>query len=107
MLEDEINQVIPVAWWDACVDTRSRITGNRVFAVDVTPDRSTAAIVVVGKSERGGVHVETVEHRPGAGSDWIPGRLAGLGRQVANTCRSGASGRSCGVARGNTARPTR
>jgi hypothetical protein len=78
ILDGSAAQVIPLELWDDCIDKRSKATGTRVFGVDLTPDRSTAAIVVVGDSERDGVHVETVEHRPGAGSDWIVGRLGDL-----------------------------
>lgn len=70
--------MIQLEWFDDCIDRRSKVDGDRVFAVDLAPDRATAAIVVVGGSSRGGTHVETVEHRPGAGSDWIAGRLAEL-----------------------------
>jgi hypothetical protein len=78
ILDQEVVKVIPLEWFDACIDTQSKVTGGRVFAADVTPDRSTASIVVVGASSRGGVHVETVEHRPGVGTDWLVGRLQEL-----------------------------
>jgi hypothetical protein len=38
------------------------------FAIDMTPERSHAAIAVAGEW-RGGTHVEVVDHRPGTG--WI------------------------------------
>jgi len=78
VLDEEVAKVIPIEWWDRCIDERSKVDGQRVFAVDVTPDRATTAIVVVGSSTRGGVHVETVEHRPGQGSEWAVGRLVEL-----------------------------
>jgi phage terminase large subunit-like protein len=78
VLDEGGPKVIPLDWWDDCIDKRSKIDGERVFAVDLSPDRGTAAIVVIGDSVRGGTHVETVEHRPGAGSDWIVTRLSEL-----------------------------
>lgn len=75
VLDEGGAKVIPLEWFDACIDARSKVKGERVFAVDLAPDRGTAAIVVVGDSSRGGTHVETVEHRPGAGSDWVITRL--------------------------------
>ena len=78
VLEEGGAKVIPLDWWDACIDTRSKVDGERVFAVDVTPDRGTAAIDVVGDSSRGGTHVETIEHRPGEGTDWVVTRMREL-----------------------------
>jgi hypothetical protein len=45
------------------------------FAIDMTPERSHAAICVAGEW-RGGTHVEVVDHRPGTG--WILDRAAEL-----------------------------
>jgi hypothetical protein len=78
VLDEGGAKVIPLEWWDACIDTRSKVKDDRVFAVDLTPDRGTASIVVVGDSTRGGTHVETIEHRPGEGSDWVITRLSEL-----------------------------
>lgn len=78
LLDEVVAHVLPLEWWDDAVDKRSKVTGDRVFGVDLSPDRATAAIVVVGDSERDGVHVETIEHRPDAGSDWLVGRLSEL-----------------------------
>jgi phage terminase large subunit-like protein len=78
VFEEGGSKVIPLEWWDGCIDARSKVTGERVFAVDLSPDRSTAAIVVVGDSHRGGTHVETVDHRPGEGSEWLLSRLTEL-----------------------------
>jgi len=78
VLEEGGARVIPLEWWDGCIDARSKVAAGRVFAVDLTPDRGTAAIVAVGDSSRGGTHVETVDHRPGEGSDWVVTRLCEL-----------------------------
>jgi phage terminase large subunit-like protein len=42
VLDEGGAKVIPLEWWDACIDARSKIKGERVFAVDLTPDRGTA-----------------------------------------------------------------
>lgn len=79
VLDEDIPKVIPLAWFDDCADAKSRLRGDRVFAVDVSVDRTTATITVVGNSSRNwGAHVEVVDRRPGAGSDWIIGRLREL-----------------------------
>ena len=76
--EQQIETVVPLEWWDACCDETSRIVGTRTFAVDVAPDRSTFAIVVVGKSATGSTHVEVVEHAQGQGADRLIARLRQL-----------------------------
>ncbi len=78
ILDGSTPKVLPLEWFDDCVDKRSKIEGERVFAVDLTPDRATAAIVAVGTSTRGGTHVEVVDHRPGAGAEWVVPRLTEL-----------------------------
>ncbi|MER7814074.1 terminase [Streptomyces sp. NPDC096153] len=45
------------------------------FSIDMTPERSHAAIVMAGR-RNGGTHVEVVEHRPGTG--WILARAKEL-----------------------------
>jgi hypothetical protein len=45
-----------------------------VLALDVTPDRSMAAIGAAGRRGDGKFHVEVVEHRPGV--DWVVGWFA-------------------------------
>lgn len=51
------------------------------FGVDVTPDRSTAAIGAVSLVD-GVAHVGVVDHRPGGGVGWIEGRVAELRQSV-------------------------
>jgi hypothetical protein len=46
------------------------------FAVEVSPDRSMAAIAVAGYREDGLAHVEVTDHRPG--TDWVVPRLVEL-----------------------------
>lgn len=68
-------QVIGEDAWRALAVAESVPEGAVVFAIDMTPERSHAAIAVAGHW-RGGTHSEVVEHRPGTG--WILDRAAEL-----------------------------
>ncbi|WP_406056243.1 terminase [Streptomyces sp. NBC_01077] len=70
-------QVIGEDAWRALADPKSTPPkgGPLAFAIDATPERSHAAIVVAGPW-RGGTHVEVIEHRPGMG--WIVERAKEL-----------------------------
>jgi len=67
--------VIPMDRWSALADSEG-ITGPVDFAVDVTPDRSNAAIAACGAGVKGGTATEVVDHRPGTG--WVVPRLVEL-----------------------------
>jgi phage terminase large subunit-like protein len=71
--------VIDPASWQACRDPRSQLSGLPCFALDVTPERSAAAIGVAGWRPDRRRHVEVVEHRPG--TDWAVSRLQALERR--------------------------
>jgi phage terminase large subunit-like protein len=73
--------VISGQLWSACRDPRSQLRGLPCFAVDMTPDRSAAAIAVAGWRADRRRHVEVVEHR--SGSEWVPERLRALVRRWA------------------------
>ena len=68
-------QVIGEDAWRALAASESRPGDPVVFSIDMTPERSHAAIGVAGEW-RGGTHVEVVDHRPGTG--WILDRAADL-----------------------------
>lgn len=68
-------QVIPEDAWRALADAQSTPEGAVTFAIDMTPERSHAAIAVAGVW-RGGTHVEVVDHRPGVG--WVVKRAKEL-----------------------------
>lgn len=68
-------QVIGEDVWRALADAASVAEGEVAFALDMTPERSHAAIGVAGRW-RGGTHVEVVDHRPGTG--WILDRVKEL-----------------------------
>ena len=68
--------VISLSAWRACADVESLTVGPATFAVDVSPDRSTAAISVAGMRSDGRPHVEVVRAEPGA--DWVVPALAGI-----------------------------
>jgi hypothetical protein len=80
--EDRNPRIIPAEVWAACDDVESRPTGPVCFALDVSPDRASATIVMAAESDRGGVHVEITgndvvyDHRPGTG--WVVERAVEL-----------------------------
>ncbi|MFF1686071.1 terminase [Streptomyces sp. NPDC058254] len=61
-------QVIGEDAWRALAAADSEPGEPVAFAIDMTPERSHAAICVAGPW-RGGTHVEVVDHRPGTG--WV------------------------------------
>ena len=79
---DADGAVIPGPVWAECGDVDSSLTGIVSFALDVSPDREWATIVVAGQGRRGGTHVEitgnddVLDRRRGTG--WLPGRVAEL-----------------------------
>jgi hypothetical protein len=68
-------QVIGEDAWRSLAAAESSPSDPVAFAIDMTPERSHAAIGVAGEW-RGGTHVEVVDHRPGTG--WILDRAADL-----------------------------
>ena len=61
------------AWADLAVDVSSQIVGSVCVALDVTPDRSHAAVGVAGQRSDGLHQIEVVDHRRGTG--WVVERL--------------------------------
>lgn len=74
--EGAADVAVPLTVWTPLADSSSSIAGRVVFAVDVAPDRSTAAIGVYGEREDGVGHLEVVDHRTGA--SWVVDRLMQL-----------------------------
>ncbi|MGW2837316.1 terminase [Streptomyces sp. NPDC001493] len=68
-------RVIDEEVWRALADGTSSMADPVSFAVDMTPERSHAAICAAGRSGEA-VHVEVVDHRPGTG--WVVERLVEL-----------------------------
>lgn len=68
--------VIPAEAWLACADGESAPVDPVAFCVDVSPDRSSAAIGLAALRSDGLEHVEVVEHRQGTG--WVGARLVEL-----------------------------
>lgn len=68
-------QVIGEDAWRALGDASSRPEDPVAFCVDMTPERSHAAIGVAGAAGEA-THVEVVDHRPGTG--WVVERAADL-----------------------------
>ncbi|MEU0001951.1 terminase [Streptomyces microflavus] len=78
---DDAWKVIDKEAWEALADTDASMLDPVAFAVDVTPDRTHAAIGAAGHSglqtDAGDVvHLEVIEHRPGTG--WVVSRLKDL-----------------------------
>jgi hypothetical protein len=62
-------QIVAEDTWRDLIDLRSRIADEPVLAIDVTPDRSAAAIAAAGRRGDGKLHVEVIEHR--TGTNWV------------------------------------
>ena len=77
-------QVVAEDTWGDLVDLRSRIAGDPVLALDVTPDRSAASVAAAGRRGDDRLHVEVVEHRQGTGwvVDWFAERKGMYGPVV-------------------------
>jgi hypothetical protein len=71
--------VIPQADWSAVVDESSIPVGRVSMAIDMMPDRSTAAIGISGLRSDGKTHVEVAEHRRGTG--WVVERVKEIHRK--------------------------
>lgn len=74
-------QVIARETWEALADGSSQLVDPVAFAVDVTPERSHAAIGAAGRTGQSTdagdvVHLEVIDHRPGTG--WVVDRLMEL-----------------------------
>ena len=68
------NRVIDSVSWGNVADPASMAVERLTLAIDVSPDRSTAAVSLAGKRADGLWHVELDEHR--AGADWAPAWVA-------------------------------
>ena len=79
----DVWQVIGEEAWRALAAAESTPGEPLAFAIDMTPERSHAAICVAGPW-RGGTHVEVVEHRPG--SAWVIDKAAELHRKHKPRC---------------------
>ena len=81
-----VEYVIPAEVWNTCLDVKSEIVGTPIFALDISPSQSWAAIAVAGMREDGLPHVEVtssktpsglvIDHHEGA--DWVVPRAVQL-----------------------------
>ena len=67
---------LPMDHWYEAADASSRMLDPVTFAIDVTPDRSSACIAAYGLNVDNIGHGEVVDHRPGV--DWVVARMADL-----------------------------
>jgi hypothetical protein len=70
--------VIPRVWWNSTKDDTDEPPRVRhpIFAVDVSPDRSSASIAVAGLRPDGRVGVQVIDHREGTA--WVIARAKAL-----------------------------
>lgn len=68
--------VIDLDTWAALSDPDADPPTSPVFALDVSPDRSSAAVCAAGRRSDGLAQIAVVEHKSGTG--WIVDRLKGL-----------------------------
>jgi hypothetical protein len=66
--------VIPKSRWEALADPDSHPDGPVVMAIDVSTERSSAAIGVAGRNAAGIPTVELADYRPGV--DWVVARAS-------------------------------
>lgn len=79
--------------WDACAD-RDSVCGDPVcFAIDVSPDRSMAAVSAAGRRQDALLHVEVLAHEAGTGwvVDYVQGLLARHKRSTLSVDTIGAA----------------
>lgn len=76
--DEPVGGLVPITpeAWAACADGESQVQDPVALAVDITPDRSMAAISAAGRRADGLMHGELVEHRSGTG--WVVDRLVEL-----------------------------
>jgi len=74
-LEGE-GSVININSWQRLADPDGQVSGQHVFAFDVSPDRAWASVCVAGKRSDGLAQVEVAEHRRGTGwvAEWLSER---------------------------------
>ena len=73
-LDGKGEAVIDPEDFEACIDRRSKVLDPVTLAIDVTPDRSYAAIGIAGLRADGLSHIEIIEHKRGTG--WVAPEVA-------------------------------
>jgi hypothetical protein len=80
---DASDQVIPLGLWQELYDASSIANDQVCFAVDVSPDRSSASIGVAGTRADGRPHLEVLDRRRGTG--WVCDRTRELTKERRNS----------------------
>lgn len=75
-IEDFHEMIVPAEAWRSCGDATAVPNDPVVFAFDVAPKFTSAAVVACGSDSAGRPVVEVVEHH--AGTSWLIDRLKGL-----------------------------
>lgn len=73
-VSDDALRVIDAVSWAEVKDAASMAVERLTIGIDVSPDRSAAAVSLSGKRADGLWHVELYEHR--ASADWVPAWVA-------------------------------
>lgn len=68
--------VIDPEKWAASADKESDVDSSIAIAIDVSPNRESAAIALAGTRLDGRAHVEVIDHRPG--TRWVVDRVTDL-----------------------------
>jgi hypothetical protein len=76
---DEHTNPITVDQLLRAVDKKSKATGRRRLAIDVAPDRRSAAVAGAGRREDGALHVAVA--RTGSGVEWIVPEVVGIAQR--------------------------
>ena len=74
--DDISTRVLDPDKWTACEDPDSQVKNPVCFAVDITPDRSSACISIAGDRADGKQHIEVLDNDRGTG--WVVERVAEL-----------------------------
>lgn len=67
--EGSEGRTITEEMWDRAIDSASKIARRHVFAFDVRPDRSGAALAVAGRRADGKIHTELIKAT--SGTTWV------------------------------------
>lgn len=96
-------RLLPQVAWAQAEDQTTKLDPARDhcrLSYDVDPDtRQTGAVVLGGRLPDGRLSLRVIDHRPGAGIDWIPQRVADLRDRYGLRVVSDSKGPATGVTR--------
>jgi len=96
-------RILPEAAWTQAQDDTVKLDPARDhcrLSYDVDPDtRQTGAVVLGGRLPDGRLSLRVIDHRPGAGIDWMPQRVADLRARYGLRVVADSKGPATGVTR--------